>query len=146
MNVTEWTARLARPECIAGLVIAPAPPYAHLSAGAIYSLDVNSEGDILVWTVPLKTWPRGPVTITIIPANVLHNATVLSHVHQDWAVYDGDVVRINGHVYGLPDECWVSATMKAGSASPYLFDGYVSGRLVQFMPTDVRAIKRLEIT
>ena len=102
-----------------------------------------------MWSVPPSAWPRGPVTITIIQADVLYNARVLRHVGQDWAVYDGDVVCINGTPYGLSPLCWVTATKKLGTASPYPFDGIVisggpPGQLVQFMLGEVRTIKRLE--
>jgi hypothetical protein len=155
MTVKEWYDRLVHPAQIAGLVIDPGAFYDHLRTQAIYSLDRNSTNDVIIWSVPAITWPRGPVQITILAQDVLHEATVLRHAGQDWAIYDGDIVRLNGLPFGLPPECWVQvqgrSNILAAGGHPSLFTGFImhgtltvlTDRLIQFMPTDVRAIRRL---
>lgn len=112
---------------------------------------------VQLWTIRRETWPDGDAHITILRRSDLYDAEVLGHFEEDWAIYDGDDVMLDGQARLDGDMVqvnaqWITDVRRLPNADlgarPLSFTGIMTttNRLVQFGPLMVKRIRRLEET
>lgn len=130
MTFGEWITRLLDPETqIPGVVVAAKMSPQHQTHGAIRTFIRMHDGSTQVWLLPPETWPYGQAQILFMPHEGLMALQVDGHAIMDAALYDGDLVLVDGTAHGCANistahgfGVWAEITgVQSTSITPYPF-------------------------